>query len=757
MKQKLLLFTFLASLSCSLSWAKGTCWGGDEFADANRFFHPEIIEQADYKPFYFSFDRLYDYAWDEPANKYKSNTEEWKVFLGNSATNAEIEELVYETPLNDLRKIWAWVRDKSGTLPEKLKKNGMVKVLSDKSDVATCEYLLFAKSCEPHANWAAGDGWEGEHIADKEGIKQLLNDGKTRCQNAANPFLKMRYAFQLVRLAHYSGDYQGAVAMYDKYAAPITAESTLKYWALAQKAGALKGLGKTAEANYLFSLVFDKCLSKRVPMYYSFKFNKDADWNATYGLCKTPREKATMYLLRAIDPESKTTEEMNNIYQIDPTSEYLTLLLSREVNKVECWLMGYDFNFKYPIEVVDDELYGSNKEALAYLNELTAFVKQKISENKVREVETWQLALGYLQLLQGDFTRANESFNAAKPNLKRDNQKVQLKTLQFLMKIAQVQSVDTKIENELFSEYQKMRFFNERDSLNTLRCMEKTFSRSYETQGLNGKAFLADFGFEPLYSNPKFEAIVDMQKLVEKSGKTLFESYLVKKMGANPKETLKDFEGTHYFREGDLAKAQNLFKQLSAAYQGNEIFMVRANPFNFTVNDCHECAEEKYGKNVKFTKLWVVERMLEMEQVAQADAAKAAENYLLLGNAWYNMSYYGPAWRALAYYRGSSEAELFVDDNGKVEADNHLVVRDMERAIEYYAKAKAATSDKEMQAKCVFGLAKSYQNQQYCKMTTATKWYWTQLSDLKKGFGDTKFYQEALKECTYFSTFVKKK
>ncbi|MFN0203693.1 MAG: hypothetical protein ACKVTZ_19355 [Bacteroidia bacterium] len=756
MKKKLLLLTFLASLSSSI-WAKGTCAGGDEFWDVNRFFHPEIIEQTDYKPFYFTFDRLYDYAWDEPTNKYKGNTEEWKAFLGNQATIADIEDVVYQYSLNDMRKIWAWVKDKNGAVPEKAKKNSMIKALYDKGDFVTCEYLLFAKSCEPHANWASGDGWEDQHNPDKESIKQLINDGKTRCQNAANSFLKMRYAFQLVRLAHYNGDYQNAVAMYDKYAAPVTTESTLKYWALAQKAGALKGLGKTAEANYLFSVVFDQCLSKRVPMYYSFKFNKDADWDAAYRLCKTPREQATMYLLRAIDPESKTTEEMNNIYQIDPKSEYLTLLLSREVNKVECWLMGYDFNFKYPIEVRDDEIYGSNKEAIAYLNELAKFVKQKIAENKVRDLETWQIALGYLQMLQGSFVQANESFNAAKPNLKRENQKVQLRTLQFLMKIAQVQSVDAKIENELFGEYQKMRFFNERDSMNTLRCMEKVFSRSYETQGLNGKAFLADLGFEPLYSNPKIEAIQDMQKLVDKSGKTLFENYLVKKMGASPKETLKDFEGTHYFREGDLVKAQSLFKQLSAAYQGNEMFLVKANPFNFTVNDCHECSEAKYGTNTKFTRLWVVERMLEMENAAKTDPAKAAENYILLGNAWYNMSYYGPAWRALAFYRSSTDAEVFADDNGKVEPDNHLVVRDMERAIEYYAKAKAATSDKEMQAKCVFGLAKSYQNQQYCKMTTATKWYWSQFSDLKKGFGDTKFYQEALNECTYFSTFVKKK
>ena len=130
-------------------------------------------------------------------------------------------------------------------------------------------------------------------------------------------------------------------------------ESVIKYWAMGHKAGAMRTLGMKVEANYLYALVFDKCPSKRVNMYYSFAPESDAEWTKLMSKCQNDREKTTLFLLRAINPLSQGLEEMENIAKIDPKSEYLTLLLVREICKLETSLMGYEFTYEFPIKVSD--------------------------------------------------------------------------------------------------------------------------------------------------------------------------------------------------------------------------------------------------------------------------------------------------------------------------------------------------------------------------------------------------------------------
>ena len=756
-------FLLLLALSCfnaQFLFAKNLCWGGDDWTNY-RLFHPEIVDLEEYKPFFFSFDRLYDYTWDEPAYKYRDNISEWRNYLSGKVAKEEIDSLLYSYSMDDIRQVWMWVKDDTRPRDEKILKNGMATYLYDhRSEVLIStanEYLMYAKRCEPHANWNSDPWSETPYTQDIKAMKELILEGEKRSNTAGDAFLKVRYAFQAIRLAHYMKDYDRCIALYDKLVEPLKTESIIKYWALGQKGGALKGKGKSAEANYVFAKVFDKCVSKRVSMYLSYKFNTDADWDACMSLCKNNREKTTMFLIRAINPDSKTTEELENIYQLDPQSEYLTLLLTREVNKIESQLMGYDFNFKYPIEVKHDE-YASNEEALRYLSKLKAYVSAKIQEGKVKDLGIWKLVEGYLYFLEGDFSNAQKLLSGLSGAMKTNQQKTQLKNFLFLLKVAQINKVDAAVENEIYGEYQKMDFLGEEYKERAINCIQHVFKRAYERQGQKGKAFLCTETNWQLLTNPEISLIDDLLKFAD-NARTPFEQYLLKKIAENSaKDLLLDLKGTYYLRTNQLAEAKSYYKQLSLAYAENDYFLLYSNPFNGLIFDCQECAYEKYKDNKKYTKLWAVEKMMEMENAikTETDQNKVAENYFLLGNAWYNFSYYGVSWKGLAFYRNSSAAEAYFDENNVLQPDNELTVRDMETPLAYYKKAAAATSDREMKAKCAFMMAKCAQNQTFSgkkdEFAGRNKFF----AELKNNYSNTQYYKEVLKECSYFQFYVGK-
>lgn len=761
MKKKIFLLLFcLSCFNAQYLSAKNLCWGGDEWMNY-RLFHPEVVDLEEYKPFFFSFDRLYDYTWDEPAYKYRDNITEWRNYFGGTIPKEDIDSLLYSYSLKDIQQFWMWVKDDTRPRAEKILQNKMANYLHEHRAENICmiatDYLMYAKRCEPHANWNSDPWSETPYTQDEKAMKDLILEGEKRCTSLADPFIKVRYGFQAVRLAHYMKDFSKCITLYDKLVEPIKTESIIKYWALGQKGGALKGNGKSAEANYIFAKVFDKCASKRVNMYLSYQFNTDADWTSCMNLCKTPREKTTMFLMRAINPDSKTTEELENIYQLDPQSEYLTLLLTREVNKIESQLMGYDFNFKYPIEIKSDE-YASNEEALRYLPKLKEYVSAKIQEGKVKDLGVWKLVEGYLYFLEGNFSTAQKLLSGLNGAMKTNQQKAQLKNFLFLLKVAQINKVDVNIENEIYGEYQKIDFLADEYKTRTMDCIEHVFQRAYERQGQKGKAFLCtETGYE-LLINPEISVVDDLLKLADNS-KSSFELYLLKKIdGTSYKDVLLDMKGTDFLRNHQLTEARNYFKQFSPLYLGNERALLYSNPFNGLLFDCQECAYEKYGDNNKFTKLWAVEKMLEMENAikTETDQNKIAENYYLLANAWYNFSYYGVSWKGLAFHRYSSSAEVYYDENNVQQPDNELTVRDMDMPLAYYQKAAAATSDKELKAKCAFMMAKCAQNKTYSgskdEFALRNKFF----QQLKQSYSDTQYYKEVLRECSYFQYFVTK-
>ena len=134
-----------------------------------------------------------------------------------------------------------------------------------------------------------------------------------------------RYAYQLIRLAHYANDYQGVLDLFEFLEPKIDdQESIINYWILGHKAGALNALGQNVKAAYLYSVIFQNTPSKRETAYRSFNIKTDEEWKACLLLCENNMERATLYAIRANADQSKAAEEMEQIYELDP--ENLSLI-----------------------------------------------------------------------------------------------------------------------------------------------------------------------------------------------------------------------------------------------------------------------------------------------------------------------------------------------------------------------------------------------------------------------------------------------
>ncbi len=781
MKLRKIDFLFILFLSpfffVNESSAKGMCaWDGPM---ANSvFWSPELTYyNTDLRPFLFSFDRLYDYKWAEPEYLYRDNSTEWVDYCSSRASRAEVDSFVYASKLSELESVLNAA--KSGKLiTGKFKDNTMARYLRDNQDISALEYLVFAKKCEPHTTSSYYEAWEEAPPKNLKLMRQLYQEAQKNSEKATKLVLKLRYAYQAVRLAHYSGDFSQAIGTYDQLIAPLKTESVVKYWALGNKAGALLSSGRRPEALYLFSVVFEKCPTKRVPMYYSFRPQSDDEWAEVMNLCKNNREKSTLHLIRAINPDAQVVEEMESVYKLEPQSDYLTLLLVREINKLETNLMNYDFKFEFPIpmEYKNDITDDGSQMSSEYLYRFKKYVSGKVADKKVKDLRVWQLAEGYLMYLTGDFQAAAQIMESLESTETNAKTKRQIRTFRYLLKISQLKNLDKTTEENLYMEYLSLGYEDVKNYENewefeyghkyVYQCMLSNFSRCYKQQGEIGKAFICEKGIKGLFENTNLAVVENALKWATRPS-TSFEKHLVEKefaqAGISGAEVLWDIKGTYYLRKGDLKNAKSAYEQVSESYrqQASGYFLLHFNPFEGFIHDRHDEAEERFGTALDNHKLWLVNKMIELEEEAIRNPQKAAENYFKLGNAWYNMSFFGPGWRALAYYRSGSDLFYFdIDPDDyltaeQIESQKSSLFYDMNPALSLYEKALSQNPNSELGAKIRFGMAKCKLNQTYTKNGTVNELN-QQYSLLKKSYAGTKYYAEIIRECSYFRNYINK-
>ncbi|HHG85390.1 MAG TPA: hypothetical protein ENJ82_11645, partial [Bacteroidetes bacterium] len=703
----LFLILFTASLFPN-SLSKACGWDGEWENEFYRFFDPSYMDMELYEPFQFTWDRLYSYNLFEEKFETAPNIAEWVVYFGKGYSNEDIRQVVYKFSVEAVQGL---AEGKMNALSPGQRTNRLAQQLQQGKFPDALAYLLYAKRCEPYC--LSGNDW-GDAPANAKGSASLVSSGKSAYRATANAFLQQRYAYQIVRLLRYSDQYAEAVTAYEKFALPLdTEKTTIYWWTRAHYAGALRHLKREAQAAYNFAKVFDHCPTRRIQAYYSFRIRSDKVWNETMQLSQNNREKATLHFLRGITPNALAIDEIRQIQSLDPGSDQADVLLLREINKLENLLLGYPFQRETPLHVGTSPQ--GNEEASFQLKELSQLVNETLRSNKMHDKSLWQLSAVYLTFLSGNQETAYSDLKALRPKLAKEGT-FRGNMLDLVFRIAMTQKINSSVENKLLLSLTNLSRNLPQNKAQELRnFMDEALAWLYKAQGQTGKAILARNQQHRLTETANIATINDLLKFEDKAAKTLYEKQLLGRLhGSLDRNGLLELKGTRLLAKNLLPEAIRIFEALPESYYDSEGFRLDVDPFKGHIRDIvncneHGCLEYKYNK------LTFAKALLILQKKAVQEPEKAAEYYHLLGNAFYNISYFGPAWRAIDYSRSGSSwfylgrKESWYTFDAETFEEN--VIMDLPWA--FYKKAIEASKNPELAALSCFMAAKCELNEYY--------------------------------------------
>jgi len=259
--------------------------------------------------------------------------------------------------------------------------------------------------------------------------------------------------------------------------------------------------------------------------------------------------------------------------------------------------------------------------------------------------------------------------------------------------------------------------------------------------------------------------VEELIQLMESNKLNPFEKFIVSNCSFR-KEDVYDLAGTAWLRQYNFSEAEKWFKKVPVAYYSGEPYKtyLAANPFADLLLDTHAPTKQD---TVVYTKLSFSQKMIRLQRELSTtnDKEKKALLHYELAKGYYHMSYWGNSWLFAQYDWSGSEYEYGYksEDFAKHYNPDYFEVI---RAKENYLSALANTTNKNLQAKCIYMAAKCEQKQVGNlpgENSETSEWLRDFdkrngfFSRLGKDFTGTSFYKEAFNTCSYLRDFVRKK
>ncbi|RYD80253.1 MAG: hypothetical protein EOP53_08340, partial [Sphingobacteriales bacterium] len=312
MKLKLFFAAFVSIVWVSIPQNIIGCGPGiDPYDYYTSFISNKIASDATYNPFYYS-GNTFLYNEQEPVNTSEILATEWAGYCGKPVTDADAQLFVTGFTHEELKKLYAHIEKKQPLqVSNAVKTNSMSNYFIRSKDLEGLGYVMYAKLVEPYVIGGNND-WEALK-RDSLKMDRLMKNGRQLYGAAKTDFFKLKFGYQVTRLAHYSGNYAAAIIAYDELVANNTTTSVLQPMSLALKAGALWRTGKEMDAAYLFSKAFSASPAKRISNYISFDWAVDSKKSREeyLKLCSNNKEKADMLALFAISSPEDETETVH--------------------------------------------------------------------------------------------------------------------------------------------------------------------------------------------------------------------------------------------------------------------------------------------------------------------------------------------------------------------------------------------------------------------------------------------------------------
>lgn len=767
----------------------------DPYDYYTSFFHPNLPEAKGYNSFYYTgYNFLYDE--NEPVEPASLLAKEWSQYCGNPVTAADAKMFVNDFARPDVYNLYNKIEKNAAVkIPDSVLNNSMTVYFTNSKNLEALGYILYAKKTAPYVA-GTSDSWEPVK-RDSTTMAALIKNGQQLYKAARTDLFKLKYGYQLVRLAQYSNQYEDAIKYYDEYIAPNPTNSVLQPMALALKAGALSKLGNKKEAAYLYSKAFSASAAKRVSNYISFKWMIDAkaDRNDYLALCKNNKEKADMLSLFAMGSIDEELETMKKIVALDASGDALEVLVVREINKLEEKYFtpllqnesaGNQSIYSTGNDISDAQLKSGSDE----LQKLSLFLHAIAGNKKIQNRGLFETGAAYASYMMKDYATAKKYLSSAQNMALTQKVNDQWMLTNLLVTISEQARIDTLFEDQLLPSLQWLLGKATAEKSVTTGYFDvspwKKFYRNlmsdilaprYHRQGDHAKETLcmgaADFinagygGYNGYFSNGvdflrnhlSSQYVEKLYRLMNDQQAAKFERYFLQH-NVIKKTDVIDFAGTAYLRNYDYGKAISWFKKQT----DKKSLVIHTNPFVDLLYD----QEEALPGEAKFitTKTAFAEEMQKQLQLANTDKANAAKHLYKIANGMYNMTYYGHAWQLVQYGRSGSDGYYIPKDATTFQKEYYGCYS----ALQYFEKAMNTSTDNNFKARCLFMMAKCSQKQvqspqyfafkNYDKYDEATKSYHVDFyrnkyfPALVKQYNKTPFYQEAYNSCSYLKDFA---
>lgn len=767
------------ALALALQPVRLNSCGWDFSRESFRFWllQPELAGARPLHAFYFTTDNLHGLDYDEITQlPYAANIREWHAVIGSDVPEDAITQVLYGMGLDAFEQ----QRDSL------FRSNAfLVRLKQLKSGWPA--YIAYAKRCEQLVN--SDDPW-GFIAHDGDGIRKAWQEGVKQLGHAKHPALRARLAFQLVRLAHYAHDPERADLpvrpIYEKHLAPLRGTS----WLEPSAAFYLANMLPLPDRDLAFADCFDRAVDKQFRMTQLFVSGEAENYLA---LATSDKQRATLLVMRDLQHPGRALADLERIAAWDPGNAHLPLLLTREVNKLEDWLLTPDLT-DYPAAI---RQWSGNEEGLSaedvlradldYLRQVQTFIRRIPPQASATDRPLLTLLDGHLSYISGEHDECRATLAALEQDANAASAvRTQARLDRLLCGIMATEQLTDQTRNDILALIQLV---NEEPELERERSTllgqlhlylgKKLMARSQQVEGL----FLLartnrSYGdLVPVYWSKNARHIAFEQAtpavydrliaLLDKPHKTAFERYLTAtderpdgwmnteeyfRYNDLTRDQLLDYKAMWYLHVDSLEQAAATYRQVHPDYwkdYRHDLFK-DDDPFVVNIEDTHNYSKKD---SVRYTRLGIVERMMALKKEAARDPRKRALNNYLLGNAYFNMSWHGKYW-------GLSRITWSIHDMSGWYAPEYTTPGDDDyfgcyRAKQHYLAAMEAAKDPVLKAMaCMMAEQCEYRWGEYQRFDNPVgpePPYLDQLTDAKS----QQAYRDII-ECRHYADYVRR-
>ncbi|MFI5149229.1 MAG: hypothetical protein ACHQRM_05810 [Bacteroidia bacterium] len=751
------------------------------------FMQPDMGHDNNLYNFYFSTNHYYgDENWDteftlnhfvvagtpEPS-AYTENVKEWMNKLKPFIINADdVHQLLYETTPQDFLNMEVDMQNAVAPKAHQLLHNTFFNALHRASSRELLRYFIFAKKSESLTNQP---GPWGEISSDFPALDYLIKEGELELGKTKDDFFVLRYAYQIIKMAHYRGNVELAKKTYALYFRNRKNDSWLQSSALFYTVQ----LERTRpDYTYQLSKVFDCNTDKRDRI---LKLFTPKEMPGALRFVKNKHEEAVLYAMKEMMHPGQSLKTLQHIYALDPGCKELGTLLVREINKVEDWIYTPRLTkfecANYYTDSGDRFGYRLRKywRDQEYLALLYAFVENIARSGHPSDPALWKICSAHLSLLTGNIPDCRAKLNLLTRQFGSSSRfQAQIKVLSLVADANSQAGIDPDFRNrvmddlywidshkDLVFEYPTFRaqlllflsskFINNSDVATGVMLLTKNI----RPIGMIPNHMVIYTWEDMLHEKGKPKDYDRLISLLNKKNKTPFEKYFISDSCMQISRLL-DGKGTYYVLQDKLDSAYSCFKKIDPAFweQGAYGAYMNVNPFYIDQAEAHKRNKHdslKYNNKARY-----VGRMLELRKEIET-GINAGKNAYLLGNAYYSMTWYGNSWLMSRKYWSSSELNGWEQEEANTFG---RVYYGCSRAERCYLQAMYASKDNQMASlsafmasicrrnSAMYGHACSKNHDKEFKFKTN---YW--LSYILTNYKD-KSYFEDFRECKTLESYI---